>query len=153
MREYKNGSIKFGRGNFDDWAVIVDYPNVPKMPKDIWYFAKLSIYKTKLGSRVYDDFVQLYEKVTAEIDSNVFDWIQEITADYPNPEEAELVFGILYMTMIAEENKAGAILKKRIKRLGVHQLLIDKMPLSIVVDYSKGKPATELVLECHSRGF
>lgn len=153
MREYKNGSIRFGRGNFDDWAVIVDFPNAPKMPRDIWYFAKLLKYKSILGRKVYDDFVQLYEKVTAEVDTAVFDWIQTITADYPEPEEAELVFGILYMAMIAEENKAGAILKKRIKRLGVHQVLLEKVPLSIAVEYSKGKPATELVLECHNRGF
>ena len=153
MRKYKNGSIQFGRGSFDDWAVIVDYPGAPKFPKDVWYFSKLLRYKFDLGPRVYDDFVQLYEKVGNKAEEAVFDWIQEATATYLDPQEAELVFGILYMAMIAEENKAGAILKKRIKRLGVHQILVEGVNPKIAADYSRGRPATELVMECHSRGF
>lgn len=106
-----------------------------------------------MGHRVYDDFCALYDKVTASEDPAVFDWIETITASYPNPKEAEVVFGILYMTMISEENKANAILKKRIKRLGVHQVLKEGMRPEIAAEFSKGKKVPELALECHSRGF
>jgi hypothetical protein len=36
----------------------------------------------------------------------------------------ELWFTVLYAGMISEENKTNAILKKRVKRLGIHQVLI-----------------------------
>jgi hypothetical protein len=41
--------------------------------------------------------------------------------------------------MIAEENKKNAILKKRIKRLGMHQVLIMGMPANQAASFSKGK--------------
>ncbi len=37
----------------------------------------------------------------------------------------EIWFNVLYAGMVAEENKENAVLKKRIKRLGMHQVLID----------------------------
>ena len=153
MREYKNGSIQFGRGKFDDWAVIVKVPGIPEWPKDVWYFSKLLKYKFSLGKKVYEDFITLYEKVGIEVEQAVFDWIEEATAAYPDKQEAEVVFGILYMAMIAEENKEGAILKKRIKRLGVHQVLVEGMNPAIAAEYSRGKKAVDLVMQCHSRGF
>jgi hypothetical protein len=55
--------------------------------------------------------------------------------------------------MIAEENKDKAILKKFIKRLGVHQVLIEKHDPVLAANYSKGKKWQVLKLECESRGF
>jgi hypothetical protein len=153
MRAYKNGTIRHGQGSFDEWAVLVNVSGIPSWPKDVWYFSKLMVYKYHLGEVVYEDFCSLYNQVTKDEDQRVFDWISDITAKYPKPDEAEVVFGILYMTMISEENKAGAILKKRIKRLGVHQVLKEGMRPDIAAEYSKGKKAQELTMECHSRGF
>lgn len=148
-----NGTIQFTEGKFDKWAVLVKAPNTPEWPKDIWYFTKLWVYKQDLGDKVWEDFCALYDKVTSEVDESVFDWIRDISAAYPNQEEAETVFAILYMTMIAEENKAGAILKRRIKKLGVHQVLKEKMRPALAAEFSKGRRARDLVMECHSRGF
>jgi hypothetical protein len=38
--------------------------------------------------------------------------------------EVEIWLTIIYAGMVAEENKENAVLKKRIKHLGMHQLLI-----------------------------
>lgn len=46
--------------------------------------------------------------------------------------------------MIAEENKLNAILKKRIKRLGMYQVLVQNYPPSVAANYSKGKKWREL---------
>ena len=153
LHQFKKGHIAFTEGKFDKWAVLVKVPGIPEWPKDVWYFTKLWVYKQDLGEKVWDDFCALYDQVTTTAEPEVFDWITELSASYPNPAEAEVVFSILYMTMIAEENKQGAILKRRIKKLGVYQVLKEGMRPPVAAEYSKGKQAGVLVMECHSRGF
>jgi hypothetical protein len=153
MRQFKTGHIAFTEGKFDKWAVVIKAPGIPEWPKDVWYFTKLWVYKQDLGEKVWDDFCALYDKTGPTVDESVFDWIHDISAEYPNQSESEIVFAILYMTMIAEENKQGAILKRRIKKLGVHQVLKEGMRPAIAAEYSKGKKVGTLVMECHSRGF
>jgi hypothetical protein len=41
--------------------------------------------------------------------------------------------------MVAEKNKDKAIFKKYIKRLFVHQVLIEKIPAEIAANYSRRK--------------
>ena len=55
--------------------------------------------------------------------------------------------------MVAEENKRFARLKKYIKRLGVHQVLIEGHRASWAANYSRGKKWQELQQECDARGF
>jgi len=57
------------------------------------------------------------------------------------------------MGMIAEENKEGAILKKRIKRLGVYQVLIEGVSPKVAARYSRGLGADYLDKVCYYRGF
>ena len=42
------------------------------------------------------------------------------------------------MTMLAEENMPGKILGKKIKRLGVYNILYDKYPIPYVCSYMDG---------------
>ena len=55
--------------------------------------------------------------------------------------------------MIAEENKVNMILKKRIKRLGVYQVLMDNFPPSEAANFSKGKGWRELDSIMKAKGF
>jgi hypothetical protein len=55
--------------------------------------------------------------------------------------------------MIAEENKENAILGKRIKRLGMHQVLIENMKPEEAAVFSKGKKWKELHRLMKKRGF
>ena len=48
------------------------------------------------------------------------------------------IFSILYMAMIAEERKAGTRLGKRIKRLGIHKLLIENIPVREAANFMRG---------------
>ena len=57
------------------------------------------------------------------------------------------------MAMIAEENKANTKLGKKIKRLGVHQILIENITPNISANYSKGMKWREIEKECKERGF
>ena len=53
-------------------------------------------------------------------------------------------FVVIYAGMIAEENKQSAILKKRIKRLGMHQVLKLEYEPRIAANFSKGKKWRDL---------
>lgn len=55
--------------------------------------------------------------------------------------------------MIAEENKDYAILKKRIKRLGMHQILIEKISPEKASNFSRGRNWRELDKICKEYGF
>ena len=65
----------------------------------------------------------------------------------------EIWLNVLYAGMIAEENKKNAILKKRIKRLGMYQVLIEQMPPEQAAVFSKGKKWKELDQLMATKGF
>ena len=155
VKEFKKGvSLSFGRGSFDDWAVIVQHPSFPKFPTDEWYFKKLSkfaLYSSPF--ELYEEFVEIYELTTNVVDENVLNTISGIAKRYPDPLEFDLIFTILYMGMIAEENKEGAILGKKMKRLGVYQTLIEGLGATKAAHYSRGQSADYLLEVCKYRGF
>ena len=55
--------------------------------------------------------------------------------------------------MVAERNKKFAILKEKIKRLGMYQILILNYKAEIAANFSKGKKAKDLNILCKSYGF
>ena len=80
--------------------------------------------------------------------------ITRLSDDYGTAaEEMDIWFSIIYAGMIAEENKANAILKKRIKRLGMHQVLIEGLDPNLAANFSKGKKWKELDALMRERGF
>lgn len=150
----KGVTLSFGKGNFDEWAVLLEHPTYPHMPTDEWYFKKLvkfSLYSSP--PELYDQFVDIYDVTTKEVSQFALDKISGIAKKYPYPLEVEIVLCILYMGMIAEENKQGAILGKKIKRLGVYQTLIEGLGPFKAAHYSRGQSADYLVQVCKFRGF
>lgn len=161
---YRNDGDKvilyFGQGKFDDWCIYVSSVNKKWMrfPTDEWYFEIVKSWtEFRSPEDIYADFVRVYDMTTAGAKyadtKPVIEVIKNLSWNYKDFFEATVIFTILYMGMIAEENKDGAILKKRIKRLGMHQILIDGVAPKIAAHFSRGKPVTELVIECHTRGF
>jgi hypothetical protein len=57
------------------------------------------------------------------------------------------------MGMVSEENYPNTILGKRIKRLGVHQLLFDGMTAEEAANWSRDKPWRELDKASKDWGF
>lgn len=155
VKDFGKGiTLSFGKGNFDEWAVILKHPSFPRMPTDEWYFKKITKYSLYSSpAEVYDDFVDIYDITTAEVTQFALDKISGIAKRYSNVIEADIVFTILYMGMIAEENKEGAILGKKIKRLGVYQTLIEGLGPTKAAHYSRGKGADYLLEVCKFRGF
>lgn len=145
--------IWFGKGKFDDWCVYVKYRNKLYFYLDKDYFTKLYELSTEYGKKlVFDDFKMLYFAVNKEFDIyQMMQICQSIASHYA---ENTLVWWIvLYMTMVAEENKANSILGKRIKYLGVYNILIDDWDIDYVCSYMNGMKWYELDELMKERGI
>lgn len=157
IKTFSDGSeLTFDEGMFDQWCVYLKRPGQPRYaPKDVEYFGRL----VKLGQlygeqKVYDDFVAVYNQTTASVETQVLETIAKIAGSYPAYHlEIEILFAILYAGMVAEENKEKAILKKRIKRLGMYQILIERLDPGAAANFSKEKKWKELDRICSERGF
>lgn len=148
LNRFSNGSkIEFDEGCFDKWCVFVRKANGERFaPLDTQYFSRLKKVGEKYGPQnIYDDFVVIYNRTTKEVNPEVFELIKVMSKNYGDDSlEIEIWFSVLYASMIAEENKENAILKKRIKRLGMHQLLIDDFEPEVAATFSKGNKWREL---------
>lgn len=153
----ENRKVIFDSGNFDDWCVyVVEENGRKKAPFDTEYFTDLkSIAKRYEENKVYNDFVAIYSKTTKSIDKDVLDLIDAIVKTYKEDDRfmVEQWFAVIYGGMIAEENKQFAILKKRIKRLGIHQILKLDYDSEVAANFSKGKKWKELDKIMKSLGF
>ena len=155
-----DGFLGFAHGNFDEYCINFYCADMSSYPlKDSEYFSNLITISSNLKYRmeVYKDFNQIYNQVTKNWNQDVIvRLIPEIInrGYYSNCREiARTTYIILYMGMYAEEWKKNAILGKRIKRLGVVQTLFSDMSIDEIVNFSRGKSATELDLLCKEYKF
>lgn len=157
IKEFSDGSsLFFDAGKFDDWCVYLQYPDNQRFaPSDLVYFTRLQALGEEYGyKKIYADFVLVYQLTATTIEHKVLDLIYRLSGMYNNDnQEIELLLTVLYAGMVAEENKKMAVLKKRIKRLGMHQLLIEQADPKIAANFSKGKSWRELDAICKSYGF
>lgn len=148
--------IEFDTGSFDNWCVYLAKPGMARYaPTDIEYFNWLKQQSLNFGAaKIYNDFISFYEFTGKEIDLVLLDKITTLSNDYGSvSEEADTWFTIIYAGMIAEENKMNAILKKRIKRLGMHQLLLENYKPEEAANFSKNKKWKELDILMKQKGF
>lgn len=156
IKAFSDGSqLEFDNGRFDAWCIYMRCGKQRYAPRDSDYFQRLQALAQPHGAeKIYADFVQIYQVTHARLNPKVLDGIGRLASRYgADALEIDKLFSLLYAGMVAEENKTNAVLKKRIKRLGMHQVLIDKMPPHIAAHYSRGKPWRVLAKECQQRGF
>ena len=157
IKKLRDGSIiEFDKGTFDDWCVYLSRPHLKRYaPKDTEYFTALKMFSMKCGPEViYNDFVLVYSKTTAEIDKHVTSLITRLSNKYGSDSlMMDIWLSVIYAGMIAEENKENAILKKRIKRLGMHQVLVDGMEPKLAANFSKDLKWTVIDEVCKEKGF
>ena len=148
--------IEFDSGTFDSWCVFLTRTGQARYaPRDTDYFSRLKqLGNTHGHQRIYHDFVTYYMPTNKNIDANVLALITQLTDAYGNDaEEMDIWFSVIYAGMVAEENKAHAILKKRIKRLGMHQVLVEGLDANYAAHFSRGKKWRELDAIMRERGF
>ena len=148
--------IEFDKGSFDEWCVyLTKKDTIRYAPKDIEYFESLKCLGNIHGhAHIYNTFLQFYLPTDKELNSNILSQITTISNDFgKDATEIDTWFTVIYAGMVAEENKANAILKKRIKRLGMHQLLLENQSAEFAASFSKGKKWQELNGLMKQRGF
>jgi len=148
--------VEFDKGTFDDWCVyLAKAGEIRYAPKDTEYFALLKLLGKRHGNKkLYDDFVTFYKPTTNLIDATVLNLITMLADNYDkDAEEVDIWFTVIYAGMVAEENKAFAKLKKRIKRLGIHQVLMEGLSVEAAAHYSRDKKWRDLDIEMWQRGF
>ena len=152
-----NRTVVFDTGKFDNWCVYVVENNGYRIaPLDKVYFEELyNISKKYPANKVYNDFVSIYNITTKDIDSRALVLIDKIVETYKDEDKitVEQWFAVIYAGMIAEENKEKAVLKKRIKRLGMYQVLVLAYPANEAARFSKGKKWKELDALMKTYGF
>jgi len=148
--------IEFDHGTFDGWCVFLTRQGERRYaPKDVEYFTFFQNVGSKYGhSKLYNDFVCIYNHTDDKINLHTLRLITAITNLYTNDyEQLDTWFTVVYAGMVAEENKEKAVLKKRIKRLGMYQLLIEKKDPAYAAGFSKEKKWRDLDVIMKDCGF
>ena len=63
------------------------------------------------------------------------------------------LFTTIYMTMISEENYPNTKLGKRIKRLGIYEMLYSQRTVYDAANFMRGMSWKEIERLCEERGF
>lgn len=156
VKTFENkSSLIFDRGKFDDWCVYFVTSKGRRMAlKDIDYFGKLKKYAEIYSiTKLYEDFVKIYDKTNINIEPEVLDYITTIASTYKEKHSLDVIFTVLYMTMVAEEQKENTRLGKRIKRLGVYNLLVNNRTAEESAEFMKNMTWVQIDKLCKDRGF
>lgn len=157
IKQFLDGSIlEYDKGSFDNWCVYLTRPNVKRYaPQDFQYFERLIQYGEKYGAeKVYEDLVTIYEHTTKTVDNAVLDEISALAEYYSDDSlDVDIDFTVIYLGMIAEENKRFTKLGKRVKRLGVYQVLKEGKSFKEAANFSRGMGWKDIDKLCQERGF
>lgn len=148
--------MEYDSGSFDDWCVyFTDVSGNRKPPRDTDYFSQLKSLAGQFGTeKVYDDYVKVYNWTGKQVSKDSLDRISLLAKEYGESVlQVDTIFSILYMAMIAEERKANTHLGKRIKRLGIHMLLIENMSVYEAANFMRGMNWKDIDSLCKDRKF
>jgi hypothetical protein len=149
-------ALEFDRGQFDEWCVYEIAPDGSRIaPRDVDYFRDLLDLSTAFGKvRVYEDFVRVFDASKGKVDKDSLEVVVRTSQGYGNQEElVKRLFMILHMGMVAENVKKNTRLGKRIKRLGVHYLILEGHPVDFAANFMRGMKWREIDALCRARGF
>lgn len=163
IKEFPDGvCLFFGRGKFDEFCVFevesLDRDSafsLSQAPSDVKYFEDLVLLGRVFGNVFcWNAFVMLYDVVSKDFSEDVCAKITALAENFPGYELfADKLFTTLYAAMVAEENKAFSVLGKSIKALGVHQILLEGVPVRDAANFSKGMKAYQLRELMSARGI
>lgn len=157
IKKFPNGSfLEYDTGKFDKWCVyLTDSNGNRNPPRDSDYFGTLLKLSEKYSAqKLYEDFVCVYELVGKQVDNRDLAQISRIAQKYGDDSTGlDIIFTILYMAMISEENKAYTKLGKRIKRLGIYALLIEHKSVADSVNFMRGMNWRQIDALCKEKGF
>ena len=157
IRTFCNGqSLEFDTGGFDEWCTYIRNPDGTRKPlRDFDYFSDIVNLGNIYGfQRIFLEIKKIYILTGKEIDERVLKYISLVSEEYATDSlGVEILFSILYAAFIAEENRAKTKLGKRIKLLGIHQILMEGIAPEIAANFSRGMSWQNISKLCEERGF
>ena len=157
IKTFSDGScLEYDRGGFDDWCVYFgERGGGRRALTDVEYFGQLKELAGRHGAqRIYGDYLWVYDRTGKTAERPVLEGISQLAAAYgEDAREADIVLSVLYLTMIAEENKKNTRLGKRIKRLGVHSILFEGRGIEDAANFTRGMGWRDIDALCRERGF
>ena len=158
IKKFNDGTyLKYGKGSFDNWCVyLVDENGKATPPLDTYYFEELYHLANKYGKdKVYKDFVSIYDITGKKINEQILQRINNIAQTYSLEDilDVDKLFTTLYMAMVAEENYPGTKLGRKIKRLGIYEMLFSGKNINEAANFMRGMNWREINELCRERGF
>lgn len=157
IKTFSDGSfLEYDRGRFDEWCVYLTRPDAPRQPpRDMDYFAELKELSRRYGcEKVCRDYERVYALTGKEVELRALREISAIAGTYGgNAGEMDILLTVLYLAMLAEERKEHTKLGKRIKRLGIHRLLLEDADVHTAANFMRGMNWREIDRLCKERGF
>ncbi len=127
-----------------------------KAPKDIEYFSFIKELDETYGSdMVYNLIFEIFKKTTNNVDTQILEYItQQCKIKFGTQSlEADKNITFIYLGMIAEENKKNAVVKKRIKMLGIYYLLKEHKSVEMSATCLCYMNAEAILEECRVRNI
>jgi len=147
-------------GTKDAWYVWYESPHLTRITKDFEMLTLLKKLDDMYNQHIYDDVKQIFDAIPAKgsgdtlPEEDVHASIIQMATNYGKNEKLVVVLlAYVYWAMIAEENKENTRLGKRVKMLGIHNVLKDGMSPKDAAKCTFGKSNGYIVNECKKRGF
>ena len=172
-----NLCIFFARGKIDNWCAYIAQKDIDGRwhlyaPKDKFYFERV-YYVAYMQSKAYPKrkisaYQKLYNEILhiaeimfsnpTKVDDTICAEIDRIANRYGDEEESyrsmlRLALYEIYYGMIAEENKENTILGRKIKMLGLYDMLIEQKVIDVACDCNRKQPVGVIHNECNNIGF
>ena len=140
--------LAFTTGSFDDFRVSFFDNN------EVYLFSPtdIQLFNYFLSLKNNEKVWEIALKIANQINSTI-EYSEVIIYTLSNDINEKKYFSALAAAMIAEERKKGTILKKRIKLLGLHQVLLQGITPQIAANWSKHKPWRIIDQECKKFGI
>ena len=177
LNKEKNLCIFFARGKIDNWCAYVAKRDEDRKwhlyaPKDKFYFERIfyvaynqdKAYPNRKQSpfqRIYNEVMHIAEIMffdPTHVSEEICNEIDRIVISYTEENEIyqdmlKLALYEIYYGMIAEENKEGTILGRKIKMLGLYDMLINRKGINVSCDCNRNVPVGVLMTECNNIGY
>jgi len=142
--DFSDGSfLAYTTGNFDNYRVTFFSADGTYVfsPRDTYFFDELLGFGA--NQSVWNSIVKVAEQINRSTNFEDVDFPVEIESL-----QAKKVISAIVAAMIAEERKANTKLGKRIKLLGIHQILIQGIEPKIAASWSRDKKWRIIDAEC-----
>lgn len=169
--------IFFARGKIDNWCAYIAKQDEDRKwrlyaPTDKYYFERIFYVaynqdkaypnrKESAYTKLFNEILHISEIMYFDpksIDIQICNEIDRIVAMYGEENETyanmlKLALYEIYYGMVAEENKDGTILGRKIKILGLHDMLIKKKAIQNACDCNRNVSVGMIKNECNNLGF